>query len=285
MIQIDLKNVWLLIHDCLSFNSTTLSGVYRRKQCNMTFNKCLRIMRFLSMMSAATVVIGLVLICLSNLPYSDFYEMQTNPHHVPLTEHILQRRGPPPNSVSCKALFNGTATELAHAREYMSKNTAINLQNQDYIALTEDCTKFRKLRGYITTPLSAEEAELPIGFSILMYKDVEQVERLLRAIYMPQNYYCIHVDARAPGSVLLAMKSISSCLSNVFIPPKLEKVYWGHISIIKAESNCVKELLKYSWKYYINISGQMFPLQTNRNLVKILKMYNGANDIEGTILR
>ena len=252
----------------------------------MTFNKFLRTVFYLVLMTCiAPVVICLVFIHLSNLQYSDFYETQTTLHHVPSAEQILQQRGPPPNSVSCSSIFNGTANELAHALEYMNNNTWINLQSQDYIALTEDCPKFRKLRGYITKPLSAEEAKFPIGFSILMYKDVEQVERLLRAIYMPQNYYCIHVDARAPRSVLLAMRSISSCFSNVFIPPKLEKVYWAHISILKAESNCVKELLKYSWKYYINISGQMFPLQTNRNLVKILKMYNGTNDIEGTILR
>ena len=42
-------------------------------------------------------------------------------------------------------------------------------------------------------PLSQEAANFPLAFSILMYKDVFQVERLLRAIYMPQNYYCIHV--------------------------------------------------------------------------------------------
>ena len=259
-------------------------GVYRERRCHKTLNKYLRIVCLLSMTSAATVVIGFVFISLPNLDYNNFDQVQREPHHIPLPEYIFQRRGPPLNSVICKALFHGSATELARAREYMSKNTAINLQNQDYIAITEDCTKFRNLRGYITKPLSAEEAEFPIGFSILMYKDVEQVERLLRAIYMPQNSYCIHVDARVLPSVLLAIRRIVSCFSNVFIAPQLEKVYWGHISILKAESNCVKELLKYTWTYYINIPGQMFPLQTNRNLVKILKMYNGANDMEGTLL-
>ena len=33
------------------------------------------------------------------------------------------------------------------------------------------------------------------------------------------------------------------------------------------------------WKYLINMSGNQFPLRTNYELVKILKIYNGYNDI------
>ena len=43
--------------------------------------------------------------------------------------------------------------------------------------------------------------------------------------------------------------------------------------------------MQYQWKYFINLSGQMFPLHTNAELVQILKLYNGANDIEGTYKR
>jgi len=35
------------------------------------------------------------------------------------------------------------------------------------------------------------------------------------------------------------------------------------------------------WKYIINTAGQAFPLRTNRELVSILRAYNGSNDIEG----
>ena len=34
-----------------------------------------------------------------------------------------------------------------------------------------------------------------------------------------------------------------------------------------------------SWKYYINLPSQAFPLKTNEELVKILKIYNGSNII------
>jgi uncharacterized membrane protein HdeD (DUF308 family) len=47
------------------------------------------------------------------------------------------------------------------------------------------------------------------------------------------------------------------------------------------------DLWKYNkkWKYFINLTGQEFPLRTNYELVKILKIYNGSNDIEGTVKR
>ena len=38
--------------------------------------------------------------------------------------------------------------------------------------------------------------------------------------------------------------------------------------------------LNRNWKYYLNIASQAFPLKTNAELVKILKAYNGSNDIE-----
>ena len=32
-----------------------------------------------------------------------------------------------------------------------------------------------------------------------------------------------------------------------------------------------------SWKYYINLTGQEFPLKTNLKIVEILQAMNGAN--------
>ena len=69
------------------------------------------------------------------------------------------------------------------------------LDDEDYLHLTKDCAAFRHARGYNRFPITLEEQEFPLALSILMYKDVEQTERLLRAIYRPHNVYCIHVDA------------------------------------------------------------------------------------------
>jgi len=48
----------------------------------------------------------------------------------------------------------------------------------------------------------------------------------------------------------------------------------------------MRELLAYKrWKYFINLTGQEFPLQSTLAIVKILKAFNGSNSIEGTIKR
>ena len=51
---------------------------------------------------------------------------------------------------------------------------------------------------------------------------------------------------------------------------------------LQAELNCMRDMLKLGadWLYYINMASQAFPLKTNAELVEILQMYNGANDIE-----
>ena len=37
-----------------------------------------------------------------------------------------------------------------------------------------------------------------------------------------------------------------------------------------------------AWKYFINLTGQEFPLRTNSELVDILTAFGGANSLEGT---
>ena len=187
--------------------------------------------------------------------------------------------------IQCSALFRGDQDEIHRAEEYMRNNTPDLFTPRDYLRMTRNCTDFRKTRGYSPKPVSLEEAEFPIAFSILMYTNVQQVERLLRAIYAPQNYYCIHVDAKASEEDHATMTAITNCFSNVFVAPRPVEVHWGHISIMYAEMVCLQKLLNFKWKYFLNLSGKMFPAHSNSELVQILKLYNGANDIEGSFER
>jgi beta-1,3-galactosyl-O-glycosyl-glycoprotein beta-1,6-N-acetylglucosaminyltransferase len=47
---------------------------------------------------------------------------------------------------------------------------------------------------------------------------------LLRAIYMPQNFYCIHVDTKAEKTTKASIEAITKCFDNVFIASQLESV-------------------------------------------------------------
>ena len=61
---------------------------------------------------------------------------------------------------------------------------------------------------------------------------------------------------------------------------------WGYYSVLEPELICLSDLWEFgSWKYFINLSGMEFPLKTNGDLVKILKAYNGSNELEGKTVK
>ena len=39
------------------------------------------------------------------------------------------------------------------------------------------------------------------------------------------------------------------------------------------------------YRYFINLTGQEFPLRTNLELVRIARIFNGSNDIAGSRTR
>jgi len=45
----------------------------------------------------------------------------------------------------------------------------------DLRALASNCDAFKRRRGYFTRPLSRQEADFPIAFSILAYDNIPQV--------------------------------------------------------------------------------------------------------------
>ena len=85
-------------------------------------------------------------------------------------------------------------------------------------------------------------------------------------------------------SKLFQVRRLVNCFpDNVFIVPVAIKIQWGTSSILKAELQCMEMLLLASkrWKYYINFTGEEFPLMTNLEFVSILKKLRGANLLEG----
>jgi hypothetical protein len=196
-------------------------------------------------------------------------------------QDALPRRKPLP---FCRGVFENNPKMIQEATTYMKHHPRLAISDASYFNLLEDCDIFIKERGYIMQALSDEEENFPLAYDILMYKDVEQTERLLRAIYMPQNYYCIHVDKKAPSGVQKVIKKLTQCFPNVFVASKLEHVFWATMSVLQADLNCMEDLLRFKkWRYFINLTGQEMPLRSNRELVRILKAYDGANEVEGYI--
>ncbi|CAI9725166.1 beta-1,3-galactosyl-O-glycosyl-glycoprotein beta-1,6-N-acetylglucosaminyltransferase-like [Octopus vulgaris] len=180
--------------------------------------------------------------------------------------------------VDCRLLLRGNP-------DYVEKVSLIK-QNTDTIytlkKLLENCSNFCLFHGYFSKPATQMELDYPIAFAIKMYDKPKQFERLLRAIYLPHNVYCIHVDAKTDNNTFELIKSISTCLPNVVLAENRINVVYATFRHLQAEVECMKACIKSNvkWKYYINLTGQEFPLKTNLELVEILKIFNGTNDIE-----
>ncbi|KAF8563984.1 hypothetical protein P879_09430 [Paragonimus westermani] len=133
-----------------------------------------------------------------------------------------------------------------------------------------------------------DERAFPLAFSIVVYRDLDRALRLLHAIHRPHNCYCIHMDRRITRRFreILELEVRKRYTSEVFVMPEDYSftVRWGTMSVLDADLMCSRILLARcpDWTYWINLTGQEFPLRTNRELVTALKLLNGSNVIDGT---
>lgn len=102
-----------------------------------------------------------------------------------------------------------------------------------------------------------------IAYFVLIHRYPEQFKRMFRAIYSPENIYLLHID-RSSGSALA--DDIAAFLVPYQGVEILESrnVVWGGYSLVDAELRGMKRLLDMGtqWKYFINLSGQDFPLKS-----------------------
>ncbi|XP_008586854.1 PREDICTED: beta-1,3-galactosyl-O-glycosyl-glycoprotein beta-1,6-N-acetylglucosaminyltransferase [Galeopterus variegatus] len=191
----------------------------------------------------------------------------------------------PSSDINCTKVLQGDVGEIQKVKLEMLTvkfGKRPRWTPYDYVNMTRDCGAFIKRRKYIVEPLSKEEAEFPIAYSIVVHHKIEMLDRLLRAIYMPQNFYCIHVDKKSEDSFLAAVMGIASCFSNVFVASQLESVIYASWGRVQADLNCMKDLygMSTAWKYLINLCGMDFPIKTNLEIVRKLKSFMGENNLE-----
>ena len=145
----------------------------------------------------------------------------------------------------------------------------------------KECYSIRQERFPHPSP-SDDELDFPIAFTISVYKSAQLLEKLLQAIYAPQNIYCIHIDLKSSDTFRAAVTEMIRCQPNVFLATKSVDVIYPHISILYAQFNCMEDLVRTgkNWKYLINLVGQDYPLYSNRELVKALRSLSGKNNVQ-----
>jgi hypothetical protein len=117
-----------------------------------------------------------------------------------------------------------------------------------------------------------------IAYFILVHRYPNQFKRLFKSIYSPKNHYLIHIDKRASIELFTEIKDFLASFSNSHLL-KSQNVVWGGYSMVDAELKGIKELLKIStkWDFFINLSGQDFPLQSQSNITDFLRQNIGKS--------
>lgn len=108
--------------------------------------------------------------------------------------------------------------------------------------------------------------------------------RLLRAIYAPQNVYCIHIDEKAPKKFKSALQTFTDCFGNVFLSSKTQKVAPDNLRRLQAEIDCMRDLVHspFQWRYVMNLCGQEFPIKTNKEIIRYIRTrWKGKNITPG----
>src|SRR3990172_2608399 len=120
-----------------------------------------------------------------------------------------------------------------------------------------------------------------IAYLILVHRYPNQFKRLFRAIYHPANYYLVHVDKRSEVELQAEIQDFLSGFTNASLL-KGESTLWGGYSLVDAELRGIEELLKISpkWEFFINLSGQDFPLKSQAHIQDFLRRNKGKDFIK-----
>jgi len=110
-----------------------------------------------------------------------------------------------------------------------------------------------------------------IAYLILVHRYPRQFKRLFRAIYHPANYYLVHVDRRSGLGLRTEIQGFLSSFTNASLLES-RRILWGGYSIVDAELRGIEELLRISskWEFFINLSGQDFPLKSQTHIEEFL---------------
>ncbi|OAF69164.1 hypothetical protein A3Q56_03113 [Intoshia linei] len=190
----------------------------------------------------------------------------------------------------CKGILNHEKETLTLVEKYIEIHPKQPINMMHYSNLLDNCTNFKKIRNY--SNLNNINITY-ISYAINIFKDFEQVERLIRALYQSSTLFCIHVDSKSSLIFHNTVHKYAKCFENIFVASTSYRVKWGDASVLMPDIVCMSDLLKLrfeiaqkypqkAWKYLINLTGQEFPLKTNLQISQYLNLLNGSNDITGS---
>lgn len=120
-----------------------------------------------------------------------------------------------------------------------------------------------------------------IAYFILVHRYPEQFKRLFTSIYSTSNHYLIHIDKKSNPDLYRTISAFLSSYTNVEIL-KSQNVVWGGYSMVSVKMKAIQKLLRMNknWQFYINLSGQDFPLKSQAQIETYLNKHKGNSFIK-----
>jgi len=205
---------------------------------------------------------------------------------VPTLDAHFRWRLRPGVEVDCQKLFEGNETEIKKVKSNM-RLTLISDSDKVLLGETKNCTWVEEYfgNGLYTTEV---EKKFPLAFSFLVHNGAEQVIRLLKLLYRPHNQYILFPDLKSRPTFVNIFRNVAACIDNIHLVSRINKVRWGHKSIMEAQMQMYRDLMELrrkqvhnmKWKYVINLCGKELPLKSNYEIVSQLIPMNGTSVVQ-----
>lgn len=120
-----------------------------------------------------------------------------------------------------------------------------------------------------------------IAYLVLVHRFPAQFKRMFKAIHDPANYYLIHVDKNSGPELEADIRRFLRGFPNSEIL-KGHRALWGGYSLVDAELRGMAQLLEMGadWEFFINLSGQDYPLKSQDEIATFLKRNRGKEFIK-----
>ncbi len=132
----------------------------------------------------------------------------------------------------------------------------------------------------LLSPVYEDSTSISIAYFLMVHRFPEQFKRLFNAIYHPDNHYLIHIDKKAEADILGSVTSFLKDYPNAHIL-KSQNIVWGGYSMVQSELDGMKFLLdlNLNWDFFINLSGQDFPLKSQTYIHQFLTAHRKTSFI------
>ncbi len=119
-----------------------------------------------------------------------------------------------------------------------------------------------------------------IAYFIMIHHKPDTFKAMFEKIYTRDQFYLIHIDRKAKEEFTEEIQQYLVHFPNVYILESMNIVAGG-FSMIQAELNAMEYLLNVTaeWDYFINLSGEDYPLKSQNIIRRFLTINTGRNYI------